>query len=225
MHFDLTVKAGEWLALIGPSGAGKSTLLDLAAGFLAPERGRILIAGIDVTALSPAERPLSMVFQDNNLFAHLDAFRNVALGITPRLRVSREQRRAVEAALAAVGLEGYAARLPRQMSGGERQRVALARAFLRERPLILLDEPFAALGPALRSDMLDLLAALRQRNGAQPATVVMVTHHPEDATANADRVAYLEAGSIAAIGPTTAMLSGAADPRISHYLGMRTKNV
>lgn len=225
MRFDLSVAAGEWLALIGPSGAGKSTLLDLAAGFLTPASGRILIAGRDVTRLAPAERPLSMLFQENNLFPHLDAFRNVALGIAPRLRVSKDERAAVEGALAAVGLEGYGGRLPAEMSGGERQRVALARAFLRERPLILLDEPFAALGPALRRDMLELLARLRQRGDGRPASVVMVTHHPEDAAEMADRVAYLEDGEIAALGPAQTMLSGAADPRVSRYLGIARKNV
>ncbi|TFF22157.1 ATP-binding cassette domain-containing protein [Jiella endophytica] len=225
MRFDLSVESGEWLALIGPSGAGKSTLLDLAAGFLTPKAGRVLIAGIDMTRLSPAERPLSMLFQENNLFPQLSAFRNVALGITPKLRVDRAQRALVEAALASVGLEGFGDRRPAEMSGGERQRVALARAFLRERPLILLDEPFAALGPALRRDMLELLAGLRRRDGGAPATIFMVTHHPEDAASHADRVAYLEAGEIAAIGPAGAMLSGAGDPRVSHYLGLARQNV
>ncbi|WAP70206.1 thiamine ABC transporter ATP-binding protein [Jiella pelagia] len=222
-RFDLTVDSGEWLALIGPSGAGKSTLLDLAAGFLHPVSGRALMAGEDVTRLAPAERPLSMLFQENNLFAQLDAFRNVALGIAPRLRVSKDQRRQIEAALSAVGLEGYSKRRPAEMSGGERQRVALARAFLQRRPLILLDEPFAALGPALRRDMLALLAELRKREGEPPAAIVMVTHHPEDAAPYADRVAYLEAGEIAAIGPTARMLSGKMDERVAHYLGLRQR--
>ncbi|MCE7027686.1 ATP-binding cassette domain-containing protein [Jiella avicenniae] len=222
-RFDLTVRSGEWLALIGPSGAGKSTLLDLAAGFLTPSAGQILMAGANVTRLAPAERPLSMLFQENNLFPQLDAFRNVALGIAPRLRVSKDERRQIEAALSAVGLEGYGRRRPAEMSGGERQRVALARAFLRRRPLILLDEPFAALGPALRRDMLGLLDALRRRDGAPPAAIVMVTHHPEDAASHADRVAYLQAGEIAAIGPAAAMLSGRTDPRVSDYLGLRSR--
>ncbi len=222
-RFDLTVGSGEWLALIGPSGAGKSTLLDLAAGFLTPVSGRVMMAGADVTALAPAERPLSMLFQENNLFPQLTAFRNVALGIAPRLRVSKDEKRQIEAALSAVGLAGYGRRRPAEMSGGERQRVALARAFLRKRPLILLDEPFAALGPALRRDMLALLTELRKRDGAPPAAVVMVTHHPEDAAAHADRVAYLEAGEIAAIGPAATILSGATDERVARYLGLRRR--
>jgi len=219
MRFDLSVTAGEWLAVIGPSGAGKSTLLDLAAGFLEPTSGEIRMFGRDVASLAPAERPLSMVFQENNLFSHLTAFRNVALGIAPRLRVSPAQREAVDEALSDVGLAGYGKRLPSQMSGGERQRVALARAFVRDRPLILLDEPFAALGPALRQDMLALLARLRRRQG-RTATVVMVTHHPEDAAAHADRVAYLENGAVAAIGEAREILSARTDERVARYLGI-----
>ena len=233
MRFDLRVEPGEWLAIIGPSGAGKSTLLDLAAGFATPQSGRILIDGHDMTGIAPAERPLSFVFQDNNLFPDLDVFRNVALGIAPSLRLSKADGRRVEAALDAVGLSGFGPRRPAQMSGGERQRVALARAFLRDRRLLLLDEPFAALGPALRRDMLDLLTQLRRNRGTGafgpggrhlPMTIVMVTHHPEDARLDADRVAFLDAGEVVAAGPTASILAGGADGRISDYLGTRPGN-
>lgn len=218
MLFDLSVAEGEWLAVIGPSGAGKSTLLDLAAGFLAPDSGRILIGGVDRTQSPPAERPLSMVFQENNLFPHLDVFANVALGIDSRRRLSAEDGARVEASLSAVGLAGFARRRPADMSGGERQRVALARAFLRERPLLLLDEPFAALGPALRRDMLELLAALKAARSDPPMTVVLVTHNPEDARRHADRIAFLDGGRIAATGPA-AMLDAPENPALRAYLG------
>lgn len=218
MQFDLTVETGEWLAIIGPSGAGKSTLLDLAAGFLAPDAGRVEIAGRDVTLYAPGDRPLSFVFQENNLFAHLDVFRNVALGISPKLRLTAAQKRAVQDALEAVGLGGFERRRPVEMSGGERQRVALARAFLRGRPLLLLDEPFAALGPALRREMLDLLQDLRGRSGT-PISVVMVTHQPDDARNHADRMAFLEDGRIAAIGPTAEILSASRHAGLAAYLG------
>ncbi|MCQ8780640.1 thiamine ABC transporter ATP-binding protein [Mangrovibrevibacter kandeliae] len=219
MRFDLAVPAGEWLAIIGPSGAGKSTLLDLAAGFVAPDAGRIRIGDADVTTLPPSERPVSFVFQENNLFAHLTAAENVALGLAPRLRLSRAVRAKAGEALAAVGLAGFERRRPGEMSGGERQRVALARAFLRDRPLILLDEPFAALGPALRLEMLHLLQNLRARNGARPTTILMVTHQPEDARGFADRTAFVGEGQIRALGPTAAILSGADDPAVAAYLG------
>ncbi len=228
MRFDLDVAPGEWLALIGPSGAGKSTLLDLAAGFIAPQSGRIRIGGRDMTGVAPSERPLSVVFQDNNLFPHLDVERNVALGVAPDLRIAPRDRQRITATLDTVGLSGFEKRRPADMSGGERQRVALARAFLRDKPLLLLDEPFAALGPALRRDMLTMLTKLRgqeiaetveHRAGATPMTIVMVTHHPEDAIGHADRVAFLDAGEVVAVGPTGTILSGKSDPRIADYLG------
>ena len=220
LRFDLTVREGEWLALIGPSGAGKSTLLDLVAGFAEPASGDILVAGRPVRGLAPSERPLSIVFQDNNLFPNVDVFRNVALGIAPDLRISRDQRKRIEAALDEVGLAGFGSRMPDAMSGGERQRVALARAFLRERPLLLLDEPFAALGPALRREMLEILGRLRERAGRERVAIVMVTHHPEDAVGRADRAAFLDRGEIVAAGPTQEILSGRSDPRIGAYLGL-----
>lgn len=218
MRFDLDVRPGEWLAVIGPSGAGKSTLLDLAAGFLRPGAGTIRVDGRDVTRLQPAERPLSFVFQENNLFSHLDAFRNVALGVAPDLKLDAGARARVGEALEAVGLAGLEGRRPAEMSGGERQRVALARAFLRERPLLLLDEPFAALGPALRREMMELLDGLRERRGARRLTIVMVTHHPDDARAKADRTAFLDEGRIAALGPTGEILSSRSDT-VAAYLG------
>lgn len=218
MRFDLRVEAGEWLAVIGPSGAGKSTLLDLAAGFLVPEGGSIRVAGRDMAGVGPAERPLTVMFQDNNLFPHLSALRNVALGLSPRLRLRADEADRARRALVRVGLGGLEERRPAELSGGERQRVALARAFLRQRPLLLLDEPFAALGPALRRDMLDLLATLR-RASATPMAVVMVTHHPEDARGFADRVAFVENGRVAAVGATSEVLSGAHHPGIAAYLG------
>jgi thiamine transport system ATP-binding protein len=218
MRFDLAVETGEWLAIIGPSGAGKSTLLDLAAGFLTPAGGRVEIAGQDVTGMAPGDRPLSFVFQENNLFAHLDVFRNVALGLSPTLRLTVAQKAAVTQALEAVGLGGFESRRPAEMSGGERQRVALARAFLRGRPLLLLDEPFAALGPALRREMLDLLQDLRRRSPV-PISVVMVTHQPEDARVHADRMAFLDDGRIVAVGRTEAVLAAEGHPAVAAYLG------
>ncbi|WP_427025553.1 thiamine ABC transporter ATP-binding protein [Aureimonas ureilytica] len=218
MRFDLTVEAGEWLALIGPSGAGKSTLLDLLAGFLAPESGTIHLMGADRTRDAPATRPISMMFQDNNLFAHLTAEENVAIGLEPRARLGRAARERARKGLAEVGLEGFGPRRPAEMSGGERQRVALARAFLRERPILLLDEPFAALGPALRAEMLALVARLRARASVPPA-VVMVTHHPDDARGFADRLAFLDNGRIALTGPVAELLDERPDPRLRAYLG------
>ena len=217
---DLSVAPGEWLALIGPSGAGKSTLIDMVAGFLPLASGTLRIAGDDVTKAPPAERPLSIVFQDDNLFPHLSVFKNVALGLAPNRRVTRSEQEAIERGLAAVGLGGKADRLPSELSGGERQRAALARAFLRRRPLLLLDEPFASLGPALRREMLSVLSEVRRGFSDPPLTIVMVTHHPEDAAGHADRVAFIEAGRIAAVGPTSQMLGETAPEAVRRYLGL-----
>jgi thiamine transport system ATP-binding protein len=216
MEFDLHVEPGEFLGLIGPSGAGKSTLLSLIAGFEPAESGRIRIGGEDITALPPAERPVTMLFQDNNLFAHLTVEQNVALGIHPGLRLADGQRETVTAALERVGLGGFAQRRPDQLSGGERQRTALARSLVRNRPVLLLDEPFAALGPALRREMLDLVNALRQ---AQGFTVLFVTHQPEDALHAVGRVAFIAEGRVAATGPARDLLLHPSSAALRAYLG------
>ncbi|EAU41304.1 thiamine ABC transporter, ATP-binding protein, putative [Fulvimarina pelagi HTCC2506] len=216
---DLELMPGEWLALIGPSGAGKSTLMDMVAGFLPLTSGSISIAEEDVSGKGPSERPLSIVFQDNNLFPHLTVFQNVALGIAPNRRVAPHERGRIENILDTVGLGGKGGRKPHELSGGERQRAALARAFLRRQPLLLLDEPFASLGPALRRDMMKTLRQLRSEFTETPLTILMVTHHPEDARSYADRVAFLDQGRIAHVGPVENMLGEAAPEDVRRYLG------
>jgi len=216
MEFDLHVDPGEFLGVIGPSGAGKSTLLSLIAGFERADSGSIRIGGEDVAALPPAERPVTMLFQDNNLFAHLTVEQNVALGMHPGLRLDNGQREKVTAALEQVGLGGFAQRRPDQLSGGERQRTALARSLVRNRPVLLLDEPFAALGPALRREMLDLVNELRQ---AQGFTVLFVTHQPEDALHAVGRVAFIAEGRVAATGPARDLLLHPSSAALRAYLG------
>jgi thiamine transport system ATP-binding protein len=215
MRFDLTVEHGAFMAVIGPSGAGKSTLLSLISGFERPQSGRILVDGFDITPMAPAQRPCTTLFQDHNLFAHLDVERNVGLGLDPGLRLSAEQRAVVAQALADVGLTGFERRLPGQLSGGERQRVAIARCLVRHRPILLLDEPFAALGPGLRREMLDLVQALRARAGL---TVLMVTHDPEDARYAADRTAFIAGGRVVMADATETVL-GSQVAEVRAYLG------
>ncbi len=188
MVFDFAIEASDIVALMGPSGSGKSTLLNLIAGFETPASGRIFLGGEDVTALAPARRPVSMVFQENNLFGHLDVAANVGLGRSPSLRLGESDRGDISAALARVGLAGKEKRLPRELSGGERQRVALARVLVRDRPVLLLDEPFASLGPALRADMLSLL---RDLHAERAMTILMATHQPGDAEEIADAILWL----------------------------------
>ncbi len=216
MLFDAAFPASAFTAIIGPSGSGKSTLLNLIAGFEDPRTGRVLIGGEDVTPLPPDRRPVTMIFQDNNVFAHLDVWSNVALGLSPSLRLSEPQRRAIAAALEQVGLAALKDRRPSEVSGGERQRIALARALVRDRPVLLLDEPFAALGPALRRDMLDLVKDLQKAKGL---TVLMVSHQPEDAAYAASHTAYLENGRVLALRPTAELLAAADLPGLTDYLG------
>ncbi|MEM9476723.1 MAG: ATP-binding cassette domain-containing protein [Pseudomonadota bacterium] len=201
-------------AVIGPSGAGKSTLLSLIAGFLEPVAGRVLWQDDDLRHLPPGERPVSIVFQDNNLFPHLDARRNVALGVAPNLRLSPDQAAAVDAVLARVGLQGKETRRPAALSGGEQGRVALARALVRDRPIVLLDEPFAALGPALKAEMLDLVQETLVQDGR---TVLMVTHDPADARRVAAETILVADGRAHAPVDTAAMFANPT-PALAAYL-------
>lgn len=209
------IAPGALVAVIGPSGAGKSTLLGAVAGFVPVSGGRVLWQGSDITRASPSARPVSILFQDNNLFPHLTAFQNVALGLRPSLRLTADERGQVEAALARVGLEGFGARRPAQLSGGQQSRVALARVLLQRRPLVLLDEPFAALGPALRMEMLGLVAEICRETGA---TLLMVSHDIRDAEAIADHLVLVSDGVALGPVPTAEML---ADPpaALRRYLG------
>ncbi|MBR9844314.1 MAG: ATP-binding cassette domain-containing protein [Rhodobacteraceae bacterium] len=212
---DFTLEDGARVAVIGPSGAGKSTLLSLVAGFLAPEAGRVTWDGRDITEEAPGARPVAMLFQDNNLFPHLTVAENVGLGLRPDLRLSQEERGRVEAALARVGLEGYGARKPAALSGGQQSRAALARILVQDRPLVLLDEPFAALGPALKAEMLDLMKEVLDATGA---ALLMVSHDPEDARRIAPLTILVAEGRAEAPVATEALLAD-PPPALKAYLG------
>jgi thiamine transport system ATP-binding protein len=216
MLFDLKVGHGELLAVIGPSGSGKSTLLNLIAGFEQPRSGRIVINGDDVTAQPPEDRPVTMIFQDHNSFAHLDLWTNVALGISPRLKLDAAEKTMVDEALGRVGLAHMRHRKPGEVSGGERQRIAIARALVRNRPVLLLDEPFTALGPGLRREMLDLILDIRRE---KDLTILLVTHDPGDARYAASHVAYLEAGRVIAKRPVKEFFSSKDIPGLASYIG------
>ncbi len=202
-------------ALIGPSGAGKSTLLSAIAGFFAPVQGRVCWAGTDLTGVAPGARPVSMLFQDNNLFPHLTAFQNVGLGLRPDLRLSGAETDAINAALEQVGLDGYADRKPGALSGGQQSRVALARVLVAKRPLVLLDEPFAALGPALKDEMLDLV---KSKLSAAGKTVIMVTHDPADARRIAEFAVLVADGTVTDPVATDVLLDN-PPPALAAYLG------
>ncbi|APG16505.1 thiamine ABC transporter ATP-binding protein [Kosakonia radicincitans DSM 16656] len=216
MRFTLTVKAGEQIAILGPSGAGKSTLLNLIAGFLTPASGTITIAGNDHTHTPPSQRPVSMLFQENNLFTHLTVRQNIGLGLNPGLKLNSEQQQTLRQIAETMGLEELLDRLPEQLSGGQRQRVALARCLVREQPVLLLDEPFSALDPALRQEMLLLVQEVCRR---QQLTLLMVSHSVEDAARIAERSLVVADGRIAWDGKTDDLLSGKSSA--SGLLGIR----
>jgi len=215
LRADFAVPVGARVAVIGPSGGGKSTLLNMIAGILAPTGGRVLWESDDLAGMPPGMRPISILFQDNNLFPHLTVAQNVGLGLRPDLRLTVAQKDQVETVLARVDLAGYGGRKPAALSGGQISRVALARMLLRAKPLLLLDEPFAALGPALRDEMLDLVAELVAETGA---TLLMVSHNPEDAKRIAQSVVLVSDGVANAPVETGALF---ADPpaALRDYLG------
>jgi len=215
LNADFTLQEGVRTAVLGPSGAGKSTLLGMIAGFVQTASGRVLCRGRDITDATPGARPIAMLFQDNNLFPHLDVAQNVGLGITPDLRLSADQKSKVLGALDRVGLAEFATRKPAALSGGQQSRVALARILVQDRPLILLDEPFAALGPALKAEMLDLVSELALENGA---TLMMVSHDPADARRITDQTILVADGVAHGPQPTATLLDN-PPPALQAYLG------
>ncbi|EPI2800662.1 thiamine ABC transporter ATP-binding protein ThiQ [Citrobacter koseri] len=216
MRFTLSVARGEQVAVLGPSGAGKSTLLNLIAGFLTPASGTIMIEGQDHTTTPPSRRPVSMLFQENNLFSHLNVQQNIGLGLNPGLKLNAAQQEKLHHIARQMGIENLLERLPGELSGGQRQRVALARCLVREQPVLLLDEPFSALDPALRQEMLTLVGDVCRD---QQLTLLMVSHSVEDAARIASRSIVVADGRIAWQGKTDELLSGQASA--SALLGIK----
>ncbi|MFY3325533.1 thiamine ABC transporter ATP-binding protein [Vibrio fluvialis] len=204
--FDLSVAQGSIVALMGPSGAGKSTLLSLVAGFIEPHSGDIRVQNngeaVSVVGKAPYLRPFSMLFQEHNLFAHLSVRDNIGLGLHPGLKLSAAQHEQVVRAANMVGVGDFLDRLPEQLSGGQRQRVALARCFVQPHPVWLLDEPFSALDPLLREEMLTLVKTLAAERSI---TVLMVTHHISDARAIATHFAFMAQGQVQRMEPIAAL--------------------
>lgn len=214
-RFNCALPAGAVTAVTGPSGSGKSTLLNLVAGFEAPDRGRVLVGGKDVTQEHPSGRPVSLIFQDNNLFTHLDLFTNIGLGVNPSLRLSMDDRRTISKALQRVGLDGFEKRMPGTLSGGERQRAAFARALVRKKPVLLMDEPFAALDPGLRLSMAKLLLDLHREAGN---TVLIVTHDPDEVGRLADHAIFVDQGQILVQAPAMEFLARRDIPALADFL-------
>ena len=181
--FSFEAEPGQITAISGPSGSGKSTLLDLLAGFVAPASGTLTLDGRNLLPLPPEQRPVSLLLQSESLFEHLSAARNVALGLpaaTARATVDKQ----VADALADVGLDAIGAQRAATLSGGQKQRVALARTLLRNRPVLLLDEPFSALDDDTRQVIRALVKTLTERQGWH---TILVSHHQDDVAAIATR--------------------------------------
>lgn len=211
---DVALPEGRFVALLGPSGAGKSTVLNAIAGFVPLSVGAITWQGQRIDHAPPADRPVAMLFQDNNLFPHLTVLQNVALALTTMARPRADDTRRVGEALDRVGLSGFEDRRPGTLSGGQQSRVALARVLLQDKPLVLLDEPFSALGPGQRREM---MALCREVLGSAGRTVLFVTHDAGDA-ALADDICVVAEGRVSPPVPAADLL---ADPpeAIRNYLG------
>lgn len=180
-----SVPSGTGAALMGSSGSGKSSILSVVAGFYQPKMSKIIFNGQPLDTLKPAERPLTILFQEHNLFAHLNVWQNIAIGLNSRLKLNEHQRALTEEALDWVGLSGAEKRLPGTLSGGQKQRVALARCLARNKPLLLLDEPFNGLDQARQQAMRELIQKMMQEKNM---TLLLATHQQEDATQLCDQV-------------------------------------
>ena len=193
----LEIAQGEIFGLLGSSGCGKSTLLRLLAGFELPTSGKILLAGQDIGALAPYERPINMMFQSYALFPHLNVWDNIAFGLRRERLPKADIVARVEQLLELVQLKPYVKRKPHQLSGGQQQRVALARSLAKRPQLLLLDEPLAALDAKLRKKtQLELVDIIKQVG----VTCIMVTHDQEEAMTMATRIGVMNEGKLLQIG-------------------------
>ena len=175
---NISLEPEKIYAVVGPSGAGKSTFLNLISGFASISSGSIIWNEQEISHLTPAKRSVSILFQDNNLFPHLSVWRNLALAVTHWPKISRDNEEKLKAVMSEVGILGLENRKPSQLSGGQQSRVALARVLLQKNKILLLDEPFSALGPSLKDQMLELIKKIAKN---KKLLVLMVTHEPADA--------------------------------------------
>ena len=175
---NLSLESDKIYAIIGPSGAGKSTFLNLISGFSEISSGSISWNEKEISDLPPSKRNISILFQDNNLFPHLSVWRNLALAVSHWPKISNDDEAKLHSVISEVGIRGLENRKPSQLSGGQQSRVALARVLLQKNKILLLDEPFAALGPSLKDQMLELIEKIARNRGL---LVLMVTHDPADA--------------------------------------------
>ena len=212
----LSIGQGEIFSLLGPSGCGKTTLLRLAAGFEAPDRGRVLLEGKDITTLPPEQRPVNTVFQNYALFPHMTVFENIAFGLRVIGRKNEVVRREVGAMLELIQLTDHAHKKPAQLSGGQKQRVAIARALVNKPRVLLLDEPLAALDLKLRQRMLLELSAIHREVGT---TFIYVTHDQTEAMSLSSRIAVMNHGRVEQIGSPMDLYESPATAFVAAFIG------
>ncbi|HKT45388.1 MAG TPA: ABC transporter ATP-binding protein [Gaiellaceae bacterium] len=212
----LSIGEGEFFSLLGPSGCGKTTTLRMIAGFVAPDEGRVLLNGDDVTTVPPNKRPVNMVFQQYALFPHMTVHDNVAFGLRMSHVPRSDHRERVTEILRVVALEGYERRRPRQLSGGQQQRVALARALVNRPAALLLDEPLGALDVKLRRHMQLELKRIQNELGT---TFVYVTHDQEEALAMSDRIAVMNDGKVEQLGTPREIYERPASAFVADFVG------
>ena len=216
---NLSVNRGEVVVLIGPSGSGKSTFLRCVNRLIDPERGRIVVAGYEMTSpktnLPKARRHIGLVSQHFNLYPHMTAIHNVMEGLVTVLKAPRPKaRREAAEVLGRVGLSDKLDSFPRQLSGGQQQRVAIARALAMDPAVMLFDEPTSALDPELTGEVLDVMKRLADDG----MTMLIVSHEMHFARRVADRVAMFDEGLIIEVGPTAEVFRNAREDRTRRFL-------
>lgn len=215
-NVSLTVATGEIFALLGGSGCGKSTLLRMLAGFETPTKGRIFLAGEDITDLPPYKRPINMMFQSYALFPHLSVWENIAFGLKRDGMPNEQIAERVEKMLALVQLTKFAKRKPHQLSGGQQQRVALARSLAKRPKLLLLDEPLGALDKKLReTTQLELVNIIEEVG----VTCVLVTHDQEEAMTMASRIAVMHEGYFMQVGAPDEVYEMPNSRQVADFIG------
>jgi putative spermidine/putrescine transport system ATP-binding protein len=217
-NVSLTVRRGEFVALLGPSGCGKSTALNCIAGLLQLTSGAIWLDERRLDEVGPEDRGFGMVFQNYALFPHMTVRRNVGFGLTTQRRPKAEIDRRVDQALALVRLETQADKLPGQLSGGQQQRVAIARAIVVEPPLVLMDEPLSNLDAKLR---LEMRAEVRRIHSMLGCSTIYVTHDQEEALSLADRILVMIDGETRQIGTPEDLYSRPAHADVAEFMGYR----
>ena len=212
---DFEIEKCSLISIVGPSGAGKSTLLNALAGFIPLTSGLIKWNGSDITKLDPGLRPLNILFQDYNLFSHLTVKDNIAIGLRPNLKLNDLETDLVNSIIEEVGLSKFKFIKPFQLSGGQRTRVSLARAIVRSKPILLLDEAFSGLGPALRSEMIKLI---KDKSIKEGITLIMVSHNIKDAIELDQKVIFVNDGET--MKPTNvSIFINSHDGNIRDYIG------